>query len=300
MVRPPCYRPVASFIYIMDDLLDLSWSDSKPASKPVHTTQSANSTRQPTPNPTFDFLSKQPSGSKPNYYAAPSSTPPLRATTPQTAPLPASARFHTPRSTTPNPVSSSDAFSSLLSFSGSGANGSSGKTLSLAERQQLAEKDKLEKAERERAQFTANGSFWDNLGSGSSSTATAANSANSPNGLDELLSPKPMHVARPPSELSKTHPPTPPPQQDVWDDDDTFLSGPSKPVARATASADPFDFDAFNETMNAPASTSAPKPSDKHTSNRFEEDEDDLLGGLGQPAQPRAAKPTVSRHDRAR
>ena len=196
--------------FIMDDLLDLSWSD-----KPIPKAHIAPSTsRQATP--TFNFLSTHEA-----------STPPLRGTTPQTAPL--SSRLQTPRSATPN----SDAFSSLLSLAPVGH----AKTLSLAERQLQAEKERQEKEDRQRAQFTANGSFWDNLGS--SSKAPSAPS---------IISPQPLHAARP-SAVGKTSS-TP---QDIWDDDDTFLSGPSKPTAAQIAPSDPFDFDAFNETMNAPA-----------------------------------------------
>jgi len=252
----------------MDDLLDLSWSD-KP-SKPTLQSQSAGATRQPTPTASFDFLSKQPS--KPNYYAG---ATPLRGSTPQTAPLPTTSRLQT-RSTTPNPASS-DAFSSLLSFA-PGSNGT-GKTLSLGERQQQAERERQEKAERERAQFEANGSFWDNLGSSSIPPKNGSSS----NGLGELLSPQPMPFARPPSALNKTHTPTPP-KRDLWDDDDTFLSGPSKPAAPRSVAPDPFDFDAFNETMNAPSSKSAQNPN-RHTDPVLYDDdmEVDLLGGSVKP-----------------
>jgi hypothetical protein len=201
----------------MNDLLDLSWSD-KPVPQPAQPTRSLGSTRQASPNSVFD-----------NSLARLNiATPPLRGNTPQTAPP-------TRRSATP------DAFSSLISLASNGAS----KTLSLAERQQQAERERQEKADREREQFTAHGSFWDNLGSSSKVNNHS------------ILSPQPLHIAHPPSAPVQSTP------SDIWDDDDTFLSGPSKPTA--TVPSDPFDFNAFNETMNAPAK---PVPRDDLITNR--------------------------------
>lgn len=322
----------------MDDLLDLNWSDSSKQSQPALRPQSSSSTsRQPTPNPTFDFLSKQSNTATPNYLST--STPPLRSATPKTAPLPSQARLPpTPaiRSSTPNPShqakptapsSSSDAFSSLLSLNGSGSSKPNGQAVSLAERQQQIADEKRKKEEHERQQFTAEGSFWDNLGSSSTSSSVpspALGSVKAPSSggigeFDDLLSPQPVRPIRPPSTLSKSVTPIPTPpvaKEGVWDDDDTFLAGPSTKTSgpssgHASRSGDPFDFDALDKTVNrlkAPGAGTRNGSSGMRTpvsnfdfgdgdggrSRDEEDDEDDFLGELGRPAKPLAERSHVS------
>ena len=294
----------------MDDLLDLSWTDSK-ASAPKQLQPSASTSRQPTPSsqPTFDFLAKPPSG--PNYYST--STPPIRGSTPKTAPLPQQPRLPdaTHRSNTPNPpakpAANGDAFSSLFSLAG-GLTAASSKTLSLADKQKQAEIARAEQAEKQRQQFEADGSFWDNLGSSSTAKATSSgsNNARSFTPFDDLLAPQPVR----PSTLRQTHTPSPAPSEpsrpptsaitsSAWDDDDTFLAGPSKPVARTVPFPQPtsetFNFDAFDDTkpslapptrQNGAASSSGMRTplSDFDFGDRGLDD--DLLGELGQPANP--------------
>lgn len=314
----------------MDDLLDLNWSDSsKPSQPTLRPTSSSSTSRQPTPNPTFDFLSKQSSNSSqpsPLY----SSTPPIRAATPKTAPLPAQSRFPTApavRSSTPNPQTKaapappSDAFASLFSLDASSK--PNGQPLSLAEKQQQITEEKRRKEEHERQQFSADGDFWENLGSSSTKPKVASSSNNgilsSYNGLgelDDLLSPQPVRPIRPPSRLSQSITPTPTPpvvKETAWDDDDTFLAGSgsngvgNSAVPKKSTTGRAFDFDALNRTVNglqpqkrngASGSSGMRTPVSNFDFGEGkgdnEDDDDDFLGELGRPAKPLAARTRVS------
>ena len=277
-LRPLVHHATASSIawrsIRMDDLLDLDWSDQPKQSTapPLHA--SSNASRRATPNPTFDFLSKSASGNGqgPNYYS--SGTPPIRADTPRTAPLPVQPRASTPsaRPQTPQappPPAGTDAFSSLLVL-GDGPLGSA-KKLSLADQQRQIAENKRKKEEHEKQQFTTHGSFWDNLGSSSTAASSTSHtpvlqedqargsavaSTRGSGDLDNLLSPQPVRPTQP-SALRQAHTPTPllaaqPSAEPAeWEDDDTFLTGASQQPSRATASpSDPFDFDSLNGSLN--------------------------------------------------
>lgn len=256
---------LGSFIE-MDDLLDLSWSDQPKPSTP----SSQASSRRATPGPSFDFLSKpQSTGNTPHYYTT---TPPVRSQTPKTAPLPSQPRLPTPnldkRANTPQPAppsSSSDAFSSLLSLGTTQS--ASVKALSLQERQQKIAEEQRKKEQHEREQFSAHGSFWDNLGSSSQSAtiaptpvlaAPSSKPSSFTNGFDDMLSPQPVKTHR--AAESNVAPSLPPPgnNKGEWDDDDTFLAGPSilKPQPASQMANDPFDFDSLEATVKTISSLS--------------------------------------------
>jgi hypothetical protein len=166
----------------------------------------------------------------------------------------------------------------LFSLAG-GSNATHNNTMSLADRQKQAERERAEKAEKERQQFEAEGSFWDNLGSSSIARATSSSqvangaSAGTPfSGFDDLLAPQPVR----PSTLRQSHTPSPTPTtqpaatttahvpgKHIWDDDDTFLAVSSKPSPQSRVSphapADPFNFEAFDD-----ASTRLAQPSNQN------------------------------------
>ncbi|OCF43119.1 hypothetical protein I317_03088 [Kwoniella heveanensis CBS 569] len=213
----------------MDDLLDLNWSaPSKPASAKSTPTGGATPASGAA---SFDFLTQSRPVSRtgtPNYY----SSTPLRAATPSqptsaalqvnNARLAPASSVASGRNTPvqPPPVQASggggggggglDAFSSLLSMpSSSGANGG---TMTMAQRQKVKEDEKKRQDEEDRKRFEAEGDFWDNLGSSSSTSTTAVGpiqsqikvsqhppgltTTNGHDYLDDFLKPTPAGSAR--------------------------------------------------------------------------------------------------------
>ncbi|WWC97469.1 hypothetical protein V866_004349 [Kwoniella sp. B9012] len=303
----------------MDDLVDLNWSD---PSKPVPKT----TTPQPTANSrsSFDFLSlskplsASSGGNTPNYY----SSTPIRSSTPS---QPLNPRLNGTSNTNSKPISrsgtplqnstpqlgagagtgGSDAFSSLLSMPSSSSSAVN-KNMSMAERQKALEVEKKRKDEEDRKRFEAEGHFWDNLGSSSSSTIKppAKTVIQQRDDLDDFLKPTPIFTsnarakspAQPTSSndvLSRTLPSGPSKPSSsagtFWDnhhDSDDLLSGStSKPIqAQKSISpappVDPFDFDALSASIT--------QPQNNGNGHTLDHDEFDILGDLGKPV---ASKP---------
>ncbi|OWZ60030.1 UBA/TS-N domain-containing protein [Cryptococcus neoformans c45] len=120
----------------MDDLLDLSWSAAPPAPPPK-------------PQPAFELLARPAPAT--SYSPSPSPAP-----APPAKPAAAAATAH------------SDAFSSLIAVPA--ARAEQGKHMTMAEKQAAIAQEKRRKDEAQRAQFAADGAFWDSLGSGSMTT----------------------------------------------------------------------------------------------------------------------------------
>ena len=319
-------------LHTMDDLLDLDWSSKQGSQGPKQTLQPTQTPKSNANNTAFDFLAKS---SGPNYYST--SSTPLRPSTPQTAPLPSQlkpasngASTHTStRASTPQPRSqgqaistnqqadtqnnssnSTDAFSSLFSLSSAS---STNHKMSLAERQAQIAEEKRKQVEQDKERYQADGSFWDNLGSGSASTPASAASPKLPepvaprgpsplsSGLGDLLSPTVAPIP-PTSAAGKAQQPlakstaSSRSQSTVpWDDEDDFLSAsmtsgqsastrPSKAVT-STQSDDPFDFDALQSSINASSSSRSRVNEDAYGDGA--DDTDDLLGELGRPSTSR-------------
>ena len=269
----------------MNDLMDLDWSSpSKPnAVKPPPPSllsvpaAPAIKPRPPTLQNGPTMLSPLPSASS---RASPSpTTGPIRSSTPNTA------------LTSASPAPPNDAFSSLFSINGSS---SSGKPLSMAEKQAQLAKERQDKADHEKAQFEAHSSFWDNLGS--SSRASPVLSPSEPYG--DVLKPNTAPSSRPPSAIPKPSILEPAPElEHDWGDDNLLGGGPSRSVGPASSSSsiakpsalspdDPFDFDALQAATKHVAS----KPSsgmrtpvsdfDFGEKEKGQESDDDLLAGL--------------------
>ncbi|OXG23532.1 UBA/TS-N domain-containing protein [Cryptococcus neoformans Tu401-1] len=117
----------------MDDLLDLSWSAAPPAPPQK-------------PQPAFELLARPAPAA--SYSPSPSPAPPAKPA--------AAATAH------------SDAFSSLIAVPA--ARAEQGKHMTMAEKQAAIAQEKRRKDEAQRAQFAADGAFWDSLGSRSVTT----------------------------------------------------------------------------------------------------------------------------------
>ena len=252
----------------MDDLLDLDWSSAPKASGsklPPHAPTSGESQipLQPSksPSPGFDLFAKSANGA-PNYY---SSTPTIRPSTPATAPLPSQPTLQAPKPakaanagsatsvSVPPSARVGDAFSSLLTFNS--AAGPS-KTLSLAERQSQLAEEKRKKAEHERQQFEAHGSFWENLGTQSQAPSRP------PSSKPEVILPN-----------IKLPPPSP-----TWDIERATSQSTSHPHRY------PFDFDVMEIPLDRLAPTSNGSGMRTPVSDfDFGDGNDDLLGELGKP-----------------
>ncbi|WVQ72353.1 hypothetical protein IAR50_001904 [Cryptococcus sp. DSM 104548] len=303
----------------MDDLLDLSWAPKPPAAtaNPQHPSKGTTPT-------SFDFLSIQPQQ-------------PQRSSTPNYAPalLPSRSSTSTPApATAPAPVSAQgkpDAFSSLLSL-GVQAGNNDTKNMTIAQRQAALAEEKRKKDEEQRKKFEAESQFWDNLGSsGSASASVTGNAGQSNDGLDDLhnllqpsLKPRPSagpssaEASRPPSATNSNKASSH--QGTFWDSfgNEDLLSpfNTGRPVSQPRTqthtpapppapsiptSTDPFDFNAFEVTMNS-AQPASPVKQGKSSGartpvsdfdfgdgpNAYGDGEDDLLGGLGGPAKPLA------------
>ncbi|WWD06239.1 hypothetical protein V865_004325 [Kwoniella europaea PYCC6329] len=316
----------------MDDLVDLNWSDpSKPVSKTTtpHPTASSSSS--------FDFLSlskplsASPGGNTPNYY----SSTPMRSSTPS---QPLNPRLNGTCNTNSKPISrsgtplqdstpqlgagagtgGSDAFSSLLSMPSSYSSAVN-KNMSMAERQKALEDEKKRKDEEDRKRFEAEGHFWDNLGSSSSSTIKppAKTVIQQKDDFDDFLKPTPV----PTSNARAKSPAQPTSSNDIlsptsssgpsksssasgtfWDShhqsDDLLSSSASNPMQaqKSTSPAppiDPFDFDALSASITQ---TSA-QPQNNGNGHALGDDEFDILGDLGKPvsAKPPKTEPGPSR-----
>ncbi|KAK4686110.1 hypothetical protein P7C73_g4017, partial [Tremellales sp. Uapishka_1] len=314
----------------MDDLLDLDWS-SAPSSSATELRAPQPPPLKPNHNNSFNFLANT-NGNAPSY----SSSVLLRSASPSIATKPSqlarsnnSTRAPTPSNAiSPTPPSGMDAFSGLLSLPSQLT--SQAKSLSLVERQAKMALDKKEKEDRERQQFEAHGSFWDNLGNGGSTSVPNGKASASNPHLDGLLEPLP--APRPTSTMPTVLAPTPAAAtakpkatsstSAPWDYED--LLSPSASNAKSSTSqtqtpapADPFDFDSLRAAspMSAPSpvtagwskhaalgSTSGMRTpvSDFDFGDR-EDGDGDLLGDLGKPVrlarksdriQPSARPPT--------
>nr|XP_019048293.1 hypothetical protein I302_02063 [Kwoniella bestiolae CBS 10118]OCF27223.1 hypothetical protein I302_02063 [Kwoniella bestiolae CBS 10118] len=321
----------------MDDLVDLSWSDSsKPTSKSSTPQATASSSTS------FDFLSlskplsASSGGNTPNYY----SSTPLRSSTPSQPPVPrlnGATNNAKPISRSGTPIQSSspqlgtgglDAFSSLLAMPSSSSNAAN-KNMSMAERQKAMEDEKKRKDEEERKRFEAEGHFWDNLGSSASAnvvkpptkpvvqqehdfddflkptpTTNSATRAKSllPLAPNDILSPASSSGPSKPSSSAGT----------FWDnhhDSDIILSGStSKPSQAQNKSklspappVDPFDFDALSASMSQPQSQPQTNGANGISHTLDDDDDFDILGDLGKPvtARPPKAEPGPSRPSRS-
>ncbi|KAK6904801.1 hypothetical protein I203_105619 [Kwoniella mangroviensis CBS 8507] len=309
----------------MDDLVDLNWSDpSKPVSKTTTPQPTASSSSS------FDFLSlSKPlsagsGGNTPNYY----SSTPIRSSTPS---QPLNTRLNGTSNTNDKPISrsgtplqnstpqlgagagtgGSDAFSSLLSMPSSSSSADN-KNMSMAERQKALEDEKKRKDEEDRKRFEAEGHFWDNLGSSSSSTIKppAKTVVQQKDDFDDFLKPTPA----PTSNARAKSPAQPTSSNDIlsptsssgpsksssaagtfWDnhhDSDDLLSGSaSKPMQAQNSTSpappiDPFDFDA----LSASITQSSSQPQSNGNGHALGDDEFDILGDLGKPVSAKRPK----------
>ncbi|OWZ80608.1 UBA/TS-N domain-containing protein [Cryptococcus neoformans Bt85] len=224
----------------MDDLLDLSWSAAPPAPPQK-------------PQPAFELLARPAPAA--SYSPSPSPSP-APAPAPPAKPAAAAATAH------------SDAFSSLIAVPA--ARAEQGKHMTMAEKQAAIAQEKRRKDEAQRAQFAADGAFWDSLGSRSVTTT----------------------------------PPPPPPAAAVPADPfdfDTFentlnrsataslasKSGETSGIRTPLSTLDFGDGDPADDLLGDPADDLLGDPAD------------DLLGELGKPApkpaQPLSQEPRTSR-----
>lgn len=227
----------------MDDLLDLSWSAAPPAPPQK-------------PQPAFELLARPAPAVSYSPSPSPSPAPPAKPA--------AAATAH------------SDAFSSLIAVPA--ARAEQGRHMTMAEKQAAIAQEKRRRDEAQRAQFAADGAFWDSLGSRSTTTTY---------GDSDLLSASSQPASQPPSHAHSPAPPPPPPPA-------------------AAAPADPFDFDTFENTLNGSATASLATKSGETSGIRtplstfdfgdgdpaddlLGDPADDLLGELGKPP-PRPAQ----------
>lgn len=259
----PSLPPLLPLLPPMDDLLDLSWSAAPPAPPQK-------------PQPAFELLARPAPAA--SYSPSPSPSP---------APAPPAK---------PAAAAHSDAFSSLIAVPA--ARAEQGKHMTMAEKQAAIAQEKRRKDEAQRAQFAADGAFWDSLGS-RSMTATPPPDSLPRDSLDDLLQPphgtfwdqygasdllsaSSQPASQPPSHAHSPAPPPPPPPA-------------------AAAPADPFDFDTFENTLNGSATASLASKSGETSGIRtplstldfgdgdpaddlLGDPADDLLGELGKPA----------------
>ncbi|CBQ69858.1 conserved hypothetical protein [Sporisorium reilianum SRZ2] len=262
----------------MDDLLDLSWQPTTTAAKAQSKQQSSLSSSSSNTNTISVFSSTSSSSSssssssnRPNYFASSSPAKPSASSSPATAskPMPSTAN--------------DDAFSSLFSSSSTAKQEAS---LSLAERQNLARQQALEKAEQDKRR---NDALWSGIESSSFGGGSAASTRPvlppSIPAAQRLSSPAPAKKAA----------------QDPWDFDAFSSTVPtaseastSKPTLSSKAAQskthDPFDFDSFDQPFS---SSSAPKVA-LHADN--DDQTDDILGALAMPVSD-APKQSLSALD---
>lgn len=292
----------------MDDLLDLSWSDT---STPAKGAGGTTPILQPTARAgsSFDALAKPTTAV--NYASLSSSS--TRTSSPLSNGLNATSRVEsriaspavrTPASgaASPAPRASNDAFSSLLS----GASAVSGnKNLTMAERSAQLAAEKKAREEAEKSKWDHGGAFWDKLEGGSTKPV--------PKAVTSLLSPSPQPAsAVPPQRARATPSPGPASAQPksssgaFWDST-TLQPAPSAPAARsssvspANGSKDAFDDLDGLLTSNKSTPGRGPSPATSAPADPWdldalsaavpsntrpaEEDDDDLLGLLGKPAK---------------
>ncbi|KAL1407171.1 auxilin-like clathrin-binding protein required for normal clathrin function [Vanrija albida] len=306
----------------MDDLLDLNWSSSSPATSSTAGNGSKSSGTAPgsgrnsAASSSFDLLSK-PAGAGPSYFHSSGTTP--RSTTPLApvpsqagsrlnglgAPLNPSSRTATPSApasrTSPAPPapksSGADAFSALLGGSGPSGTGPGAKSMTMAERQAQLAAEKAAKEEHERLQFAGDAGFWDKFGDepSSSKSPTVVAPTPAPALKAAVLQPTSAPTSRP----SSSAPPVKSTAGSLWDNDDFFssdtvasskASAPSPPAPSA-APADPWDFDALSATVPAQSSTKQSHNKEDYSYGDGEDEDDDLLGELGRPVRRRSPKP---------
>jgi len=259
----------------MDDFNDLVWtssSSSNNAPKPTAQTQ---------PSYKLDSFSLLASTGKSQANYVSSSGPPSRSLTPS-API-------------VKPQTSNDAFGDLLAFGGSSKTTNN---LSIAERQAQVERERLEKQRKEQQALRDQGAFWDTFEKPKSTPppirSTSSNSAAlKPTPLATASKPPPASTSTPSSVKSSKAPAV-----SIWDFD--LLAAPAPPE-----DDEPDLFAGFNHISNKPKSPSpAPRSStpgdfdfgdreDRHAESGRkgllgnnegrQDDQDDILGLLGQP-----------------
>ena len=273
----------------MDDLLDLSWQPTTAKPQLLSSSSSSSSATAATSaglgtNTNLTFVSKS---SGPNYHASPST---LAVSSPGKSASPSRAT-----SSKPMPSSNQDAFSSLFSSSSKSKQEAS---LSMAERQDLARKQAIKKAEDDRRR---NDALWSGIESSGFGGSTASpRPVQAP--LQPPAAPAVQHINSPATLVSSVNK-----AQDLWDFDAFSSSVPtssqsstSKPTLPAVTAApprpqnrsnDPFDLDNFGQ----PFSTSSAPP--KVAVHADDNDQvDDILGALAMPV-PDAPIQSLSAHD---
>lgn len=218
------------------------------------------------PQPAFELLARPP----PQPAAKPPTPAPPPARPPATAPPPAH----------------SDAFSSLLAIPAARP-AEPAKDMTMAQKQAAIAEERRRRDEAQRKQFEADGAFWENLGSRSSAATSASSRSNHGTFWDQ------------------------------YGDDGDLLSAGSNPVSQPRSHAhspaplppahtDPFDFDAFENTLNGSAKAAlASEASNSGETSAIrtpvsnvdlwdgDGNDDDLLGELGRPAASKPAQTKV-------
>lgn len=250
----------------MDDLLDLSWSDSKK--------QDGGSKGS-----SFDLLAKS-SNTGANYFSSSGKSTPQPSASSNVSSSNLASLNLAPRlaskngSTAPTPArtqspATTDAFSSLLGMSA----GTDNQKLTMAEKQaQLAAK-KAADAEAEKAKW-GNGDFWNKLEGGSSGSVGIVAPQPQPVKSQMLAPLKPAASGSRPSSAAATTS-KPATGGTFWDKHNDLLA----PVNSSSRAATP----ASASSSSRPGSVQPSKPLQADLG--WDDDDDDLLGGGAKPTQ---------------